>query len=46
MLLIVDELVERFESVVGYKQTCSRPNMRSALPPKADIPWSTLDFRF
>ena len=30
----------------GYKQTSSRPEMMSALPPKADIPKPTLDFRF
>jgi len=30
----------------GYKQTSSRPKMMSALPPKADIPRPTLDFRF
>ncbi len=33
-------------SAFGYKQTSSRPKMMSALPPRADIPWSTLDFRF
>ncbi len=25
-------------SAIGYKQTSSRPKLRSALPPKADIP--------
>jgi len=33
-------------SVVGYKQTSSGPKSKSALPPKADIPRLTLDFRF
>ncbi len=33
-------------SVPGYKQTSSGLKMMSALPPRADIPWSTLDFRF
>ncbi len=29
----------------GYKQTSSRPKLRSALPPTPDIPRLTLDFR-
>ena len=29
----------------GYKQTSSRPKLRSALPPKPDIPRLTLEFR-
>jgi hypothetical protein len=33
-------------SLIGYKQTSSRPIFESALPPKADIPRPTLDFRF
>ncbi len=33
-------------SVVGYKQTSSRPKSTSALPPRADIPRPMLDFRF
>ncbi len=33
-------------SAYGYKQTFSGPKSMSALPPKADIPRSTLDFRF
>ncbi len=33
-------------SAVGYKQTSSRPKTMSASPPRADIPWSMLDFRF
>ncbi len=32
-------------SAYGYKQTFSRPKSMSALPPKADIPRLTLDFR-
>jgi len=35
----------RRESAYGYKQTSSRPKSTSALPPKADIPRLTLDFR-
>jgi len=37
MLLIVDEPVECFESAYGYKQTCRRPKLTSALPPTPDI---------
>ncbi len=33
-------------NTLGYKQTCSRPILESALPPGADIPRSLLDFRF
>ncbi len=31
-------------SAYGYKQTSSRPKMRSALPPKADISMASADF--
>jgi len=37
MWLFVDELVVWFESVVGYKQTCSRSKLMSALPPTPDV---------
>ena len=30
----------------GYKQTFSRPKLRSAYHPASDIPRSMLDFRF
>ncbi len=30
----------------GYEQTSGRLKLRSALPPGADIPRPTLDFRF
>jgi hypothetical protein len=33
-------------SPFGYKQTSSRPILRSALPPTPDIPQPALDFRF
>jgi sulfide:quinone oxidoreductase len=36
----------RATSGYGYKQTSSRPNSTSALPPTTDIPRPTLDFRF
>ncbi len=39
------DVAERRESAFGYKQTFSGPNLRSALPPGADIPRPTLDFR-
>ena len=32
-------------SVVGYKQTSSRPKSTSALPPKADVLVVITDFR-
>ncbi len=35
-----------FFNTLGYKQTSSRPKSKSALPPRADIPRPTLDFRF
>ncbi len=35
----------RQESPCGYEQTWSRPNLKSALPPEADILRFTLDFR-
>jgi hypothetical protein len=31
------EVAERLESAYGYKQTSSRPKLRSALPPIADM---------
>ena len=39
-------LEERGESAYGYKQTCSRPKLRSALLPKADITVLNLDPHF
>ncbi len=38
-------LEKRRMSVLGYEQTSSRPQSMSALPPKANIPRPTLDFR-
>ena len=32
-------------SAVGYKQTCGRPELRSALPPTPDILVAVTDFR-
>ncbi len=32
-------------SAFGYKQTSSRPKLRSALPPKADVFVTVTDFR-
>jgi hypothetical protein len=46
MCPISTALEERGESAYGYKQTSGRPKSKSALPPKADIPRPTLDFRF
>ncbi len=46
MCPISTALEERGESAYGYKQTSSRPKLRSALPPEADIPRPKLDFRF
>ncbi len=36
MLLIVDEPVECFESVLGYERTSNAPKSTSAVTPKAD----------
>ncbi len=33
-------------SAVGYKQTSNGPKSTSALPPGADIPVASADFRF
>ncbi len=35
-----------FFNTLGYKQTSSHPKSKSAIPPTADIPRLTLDFRF
>ncbi len=32
-------------SVLGYEPTSSRLNLRSALPPKADVSGASADFR-
>ena len=39
------ESASDIESAYGYKQTWRRRNSMSALPPGADIPRPTLDFR-
>ena len=46
LVLATYQLVVRWMSVVGYKQTSSRPKSTSALPPKADILVAVTDFRF
>ena len=46
MCQVSESIDEPLMSPFGYKRTSRGPKSTSALPPEADIPWSTLDFRF